>query len=151
VPKKQGHRASRTIGKEVGPRPSPPMTAASPSRQPRVSIALVRALHGEVDAIISVTDRMACVSSTASKDGVRQHALRRASGCKVGVKCQFVDWGLSSARRQVELKNTMLRYARKWDWATLRVPLVISTCSRSTTKKHTLSGKRTMVFTAPSP
>jgi hypothetical protein len=79
----------------------------------------VRAQYGELNITIPVAKQKVCVSSTAS--GMRQYALRWASGCKVGVKHQLMDGGLIGARRQVGLMDLMLSHARKWHGATLRV------------------------------
>ena len=100
------------------------MTAPTWSLCPYVrKIFHVCAQHGEVDITISVAKGKVCVSSPAP--GMRrQDALRWASGCKIGVKCQLVDGRLISTRRQVGLMNLMLSHACKWHGATLRVQIV---------------------------
>jgi hypothetical protein len=62
-----------------------------------------------------------------------------------------VDWGFTSARRQVGLKNLMLNHARKRHWATLRAPIVSSSNSRSTDDIRTYAVRQTDdgIFCAP--
>ena len=65
-----------------------------------------------------------------------------------------MDGGLISARRQVELKDLMLSHARKWHGTTLIVPIVSLAgilINEENKINRTLSGKRTIVSTAPFP
>lgn len=112
------------IASRTGKRPNPPVTAPTRSLRPYVRNAIhVRAQYGEVDITTPVAKEKICTSSTAP--GMRrQHALRWASGCKVGVQRQLVDGDLINAGRQIRLMNLMLSHARKWHGATLRVQIV---------------------------